>query len=109
MISLFFLINCCFGEYLIFSNGKYHNNWYEKDSTCYSSTTGLYDQRYILFAQMPSNSYLQLHSDKYINCESYKSLSFALLWEDEFCNLRIKIEFGNSTKMFQLNYLKTLL
>ena len=83
---------------IIFSNGRYENNWYEDKSTCITSTTGKYDNQFILYTQMETDSYLSLHHDTPIPFSSYKTFSFGLLWEDQFCNLRLSIAFENRQK-----------
>ncbi|EKE42574.1 hypothetical protein ENUP19_0018G0054 [Entamoeba nuttalli] len=95
------VISVALANYTVFSDGVFKNNWYEKDSSCFASQTGKYDGRYILYTQMATSSFLNLHGDKPIIAKNYKYLTFALNWEDQFCNLRITVELGS-------HWLKTL-
>ena len=91
-----FILQLVSSQHVIFSNGKYDNNWYQYQSTCSSSTTGKYDNQFILYTQMNTDSILSLHCDIPVSLTSFSTFSFGLLWEDQFCNLRIAIELGNS-------------
>ncbi|EDR23706.1 hypothetical protein EDI_167550 [Entamoeba dispar SAW760] len=89
-------------NYTVFSNGTFRNNWYEKESSCYASQTGQYNGQYILYTQMARDKFLNLYSDTPI--KDYNYLTFAVNWEDQYCNLRIGVELGTDKCLTAFNF-----
>ncbi|ELP85839.1 hypothetical protein EIN_282100 [Entamoeba invadens IP1] len=100
------LVACVYSDSNVtaFTDGQFKSGWYEKGSTCFTSTTGKYDGRYILYTQMSSGSYLQINVDKAVNATKYATLTFAMIWEDVYDNLRMSVAVGTSNYVADVKY-----